>query len=39
MTRQPGCCAEADITVLIDAAGRLTPPWKAATMQTLTGLL
>jgi integrase/recombinase XerD len=29
----------ADITALIDSAGRLNPPWKAITMQTLIGLL
>ena len=35
----PYLYSEADITALIDAAGRLNPPWKALTMQTLTGLL
>lgn len=29
----------ADITALTTAAGRLNPPWKAVTMQALTGLL
>jgi integrase/recombinase XerD len=29
----------ADITALITAAGRLSPSWKAATMQAFTGLL
>jgi integrase/recombinase XerD len=35
----PYLYSEADITALIDAAGQLNPPWKAVTMQTLTGLL
>ena len=35
----PYLYSEANITALIDAAGRLNPPWKAITMQTLTGLL
>jgi integrase len=35
----PYLYSEADITALIDAAGRLNPPWKATTMQTLTGLV
>jgi integrase/recombinase XerD len=35
----PYLYSEADITALIDAAGRLNPPWKAVTMQTLIGLL
>ena len=35
----PYLYSEADITALIDAAGQLNPPWKAITMQTLTGLL
>lgn len=35
----PYLYSEADITALTDAAGRLNPPWKAITMQTLTGLL
>jgi integrase len=35
----PYLYSEADITALIDVAGRLNPPWKATTMQTLTGLL
>jgi integrase len=35
----PYLYSEADITALIDAAGRLNPPWKAVTMRTLTGLL
>jgi integrase/recombinase XerD len=35
----PYLYSEAEITALIDAAGQLNPPWKAVTMQTLTGLL
>jgi integrase/recombinase XerD len=35
----PYLYSEVDITALIDAAGGLNPPWKALTMQTLTGLL
>jgi integrase len=35
----PYLYSETDITALIDAAGRLNPPWKAVTMQALTGLL
>jgi integrase/recombinase XerD len=35
----PYLYSEADITALIEAAGRLNPPWKAITMQTLIGLL
>jgi integrase len=35
----PYLYSEADITALTSAAGRLNPPWKAITMQTLTGLL
>jgi len=35
----PYLYSEADIIALVDAAGRLTPPWKALTMRTLTGLL
>jgi integrase len=35
----PYLYSETDITALIDAAGQLNPPWKAITMQTLTGLL
>ena len=35
----PYLYSEADITALMAAAGRLNPPWKAITMQTLTGLL
>jgi integrase/recombinase XerD len=35
----PYLYSNADVTALIDAAGRLNPPWKAITMQTLTGLL
>jgi integrase/recombinase XerD len=35
----PYLYSEADITALTGAAGRLNPPWKAITMQTLIGLL
>lgn len=35
----PYLYSEADITALMTAAGRLRPPWKAATMQVLIGLL
>jgi len=35
----PYLYSEADITALIEAAGRLNPSWKAITMQTLIGLL
>jgi integrase/recombinase XerD len=35
----PYLYSEADIAALIDAVGQLNPPWKAITMQTLTGLL
>jgi integrase/recombinase XerD len=35
----PYLYSESDITALIEAAGRLNPPWKAITMQTLIGLL
>jgi integrase len=35
----PYLYSEADITALTAAAGHLNPPWKAVTMQALTGLL
>jgi integrase/recombinase XerD len=35
----PYLYSETDVTALIDAAGRLNPPWKAVTMPTLIGLL
>lgn len=35
----PYLYSEADITALMTAAGQLNPPWKAATMQALIGLL
>jgi integrase/recombinase XerD len=35
----PYLYSEADVIALMAAAGRLNPPWKAITMQTLTGLL
>jgi integrase len=35
----PYLYSDADIASLMAAAGRLNPPWKATTMQALTGLL